>query len=204
MAHAIRGGETMQDDPLPDPVAHQPSEPREMVLGSRRGFDGKRVQVRVDQVRLPSGRESVREVVEHPGAVAIVPLTPDGQVLLIRQYHHAIGHRLLGLPAGTLEPGEPPIETAHRELIEETGYEPDRLTELVTIYTSPGYTDERLVLFRADGCRPTSGEPNLDELIRVVPTPLAALPDLLMPGPNQIQDSKTLVGLLWILRDIGS
>ncbi len=194
----------MHGDPPPGGAVEHSTEPREEVLGSRRGFDGKRVRVRVDQVRLPSGRESVREVVEHPGAVAIVPLTYDRQVLLVRQHHHSIGRRLLGLPAGTLEPGEPPIETARRELIEETGHEPERLTELVTLYTSPGYTSERLVLFRADGCRPVGGGPNPDELIRVVPTSLAALPGLLEPGPDQIQDAKTLVGLLWILRDMGS
>ncbi len=194
----------MQGDPSLDAAIRQPTGLREEVLGSRRGFDGKRVRVRVDQVRLPSGRESVREVVEHPGAVAIVPLTHDGMVLLVRQYHHSIGRRLLGLPAGTLEPREPPIETARRELIEETGYEPERLTELVSIFTSPGYTAERLVLFRADGCRPTGGGPDLDELIQVVPTPLATVPDLLEPGPNQIQDAKTLVGLLLVLRDIGA
>ncbi len=193
-----------QGDLPPGGAVEHSTEPREEVIGSRRGFDGKRVRVRVDQVRLPSGRESVREVVEHPGAVAIVPLTHDRHVLLVRQHHHSIGRRLLGLPAGTLESGEPPIETARRELVEETGYEPERLTELVTIFTSPGYTAERLVLFRADGCRPIGGGPDPDELIQVVPTSLATLPGLLEPGPNQIQDAKTLVGLLLVLRDIGS
>ena len=176
-------------------------QPREVVIGSRVGFAGKRVRVRVDAVRLPSGRESQREVVEHPGAVAILPVTADGQVLLIRQYHHAIGRELLGLPAGTREPGELPAATAARELIEETGYRAEHLTELATFATSPGYTDEWMVLFRADGCRPTGGGPNPDELIAVTPVPLAAIPDLLAPGPDQIMDAKTLIGLLWLLRD---
>jgi ADP-ribose pyrophosphatase len=173
---------------------------REEILRSRRGFDGKRVRVRVDEVRLPSGRETVREVVEHPGAVAIVPVTADGRLLLIRQHHHAIGRALLGLPAGTVEPNEAPIETARRELVEETGYAAGRLTELVSYFTSPGYTDERLTLFRADDCRPTGGNPAPDELIALVPVPLADVPQLLAPGPDQIREAKTLIGLLLLLR----
>jgi ADP-ribose pyrophosphatase len=175
--------------------------PRETTLRSRAGFAGKRVRVRVDEVRLPSGRETVREVVEHPGAVAILAITADDRVLLIRQFHHALGRELLGLPAGTREPGEEPAATAARELIEETGYAAERVTELVSFATSPGYTDERMVLFRADGCRPTGGGPNPDELIALTPVPLAELPALLAPGPDQIQDAKTLIGLLWLLRE---
>ena len=177
--------------------------PREETLGNRRGYDGAWIHVRVDQVRLPSGRESVREVIEHPGAVAIVPITTDGRVLLLRQYHHAIGRVLLGLPAGTLEPGEEPATTASRELIEETGHAAGRLTQLVSYYTSPGYTNERLTIFRADDCRPTGGGPDPDELIALHPVALASLPSLLDPNGPMIEDAKTLIGLLWLLRDRG-
>ncbi len=183
-----------------DSPEHGGADGREEILGSRRGFDGKRVRVRVDDVRLPSGRNTVREVVEHPGAVAVVPLTEDGRLLLIRQYHHAIGRALLGIPAGTLEPDEPPIETARRELVEETGFRASHLSELVAFYPSPGYTDERLVVFLAEGCRPTGGGPNPDELIDLVPVPLAEVGALLAAGPDQIQEAKTLIGLLWFLR----
>src|SRR6478735_6983242 len=96
--------------------------PHEETLRSERGFDGKLLHVRVDHVRLPSGRESVREVVEHPGAVAIVAVTERGEVILIRQWRHAAGAELLEIPAGTRETGEAPETTAGRELIEETGY----------------------------------------------------------------------------------
>ena len=174
--------------------------PHGKVLATRRGFDGKRVRVRVDDVRLPSGRQTVREVVETAPAVAVVPITTDGRVLLIRQYHHAIGCALLGLPAGTQEPGEEPAATPGRELVEETGYAAESVTELVSYYPSPGYTDERLTIFRADGCRPVDGGPAPDELIDVVPVPLADTPALLAPGSNQIAESKTLIGLLWLLR----
>lgn len=169
-------------------------------LASRRGYDGAWVHVRVDEVRLPSGRITTRETVEHPGAVAIVAVTRDGHVLLLRQSHHTIGKTLLGLPAGTLEPGESPEACARRELEEETGYRAGSLTALASYYTSPGYTDERLTIFRADDCEPADGVIDPDELIRLVPTPLAQLPQLVDPGPDQVQDAKTLIGLSLLLR----
>jgi ADP-ribose pyrophosphatase len=169
-------------------------------LASRRGFDGVWVHVRVDEVRLPSGRIATREVVEHPGSVAIVGVTEDGAVLLLRQSHHPIARTLLGLPAGTLEPGETPEACARRELEEETGYRAGPLTQLASFYTSPGYTNERMTIFRADNCRPAGGQIDPDELIHLVPVPIVELPDLLAPGPNQIQDAKTLIGLLVFLR----
>jgi len=167
-------------------------------LGSRRGFDGKLLHVRVDDVRLPSGRRVTREVVEHPGAVAIVGITRDRQVLLLRQSHHPISKTLLGLPAGTLEPGETPEACARRELEEETGYRAGNLTQLASYYTSPGYTSEQLTIFRADDCVPSGGTIDPDELIKVVSVPLRDVPGLVTPGPEQIQDAKTLIGLLLV------
>ena len=168
-------------------------------LSSRRGFDGALVHVRVDEVRLPTGRVTTREVVEHPGSVAIVGVTSDGNVLLLRQSHHAIGRTLLGVPAGTLEPGETPEACARRELTEETGYRAGRLTELASYYTSPGYTDERMTIFHAADCEPAGGEIDPDELIRLTPVPLADTSHLLAPGPEQLEDAKTLIGLLILL-----
>ena len=168
-------------------------------LSSRRGFDGALVHVRVDDVRLPTGRVTTREVVEHPGSVAIVGVTSDGNVLLLRQSHHAIGRTLLGVPAGTLEPGETPEACARRELTEETGYRAGRLTELASYYTSPGYTDERMTIFHAADCEPAGGEIDPDELIRLTPVPLADASRLLAPGPEQLEDAKTLIGLLILL-----
>ena len=171
-------------------------------LSSRRGFDGALVHVRVDDVRLPSGRVTTREVVEHPGAVAIVGITTDGQVLLLRQFHHPIGRSLLGLPAGTREPGETAEACARRELEEETGYRAGALTQLASYFTSPGYTDEQLTIFRADNCEPADTTIDPDELIALTPVPLKEIPSLVAPGPNQLQDAKTLIGLLLVLRDI--
>ena len=174
--------------------------PRGETLSSRRGFDGKVVHVRVDEVRLPTGRITTREVVEHPGAVAIVGVTREGDVLLLRQSHHPIGTTLLGIPAGTLEPGESPEACARRELEEETGYRAGQLTRLASFYTSPGYSNERMTIFRADDCVPTDREIDPDELIRLVPAPLAEIPRLVAPGPDQVQEAKTLIGLLLLLR----
>jgi ADP-ribose pyrophosphatase len=188
----------MADDvPVPD----LPEPPHDETISSRRGYDGSWVHVRVDEVRLPSGRVRPREVVEHPGAVAIVALTAADDVLLLRQFHHAIGRSLLGLPAGTLEPGEAPAATARRELREETGYAAGDLRELASYYTSPGYTDERLTIFLATDCAPAGGERDPDELISVAALPMAAIPALVAPGPNQARDAKTLIGLLLLLRE---
>jgi ADP-ribose pyrophosphatase len=175
--------------------------PLDETLSSQRGFDGAWVHVRIDEVRLPTGRVTTREVVEHPGAVAIVGVTSDDNVLLLRQSHHTIGRTLLGLPAGTLEQGETPEACAQRELTEETGYRAGRLTQLASYYTSPGYTNERLTIFHAANCEPAGGEIDPDELIRLAPIPLADVPRLLSPGPDQIEDAKTLIGLLILLRE---
>jgi ADP-ribose pyrophosphatase len=172
-------------------------------LSSHRGYDGAWVHVRVDEVRLPSGRVATREVVEHPGSVAIVAVTTDQHVLLLRQHHHPIARTLLGIPAGTLEPGESPEACAGRELEEETGYRAGRLTRLAVYSTSPGYTSEQMTIFRADDCVPIDGAIDPDELIALVPTPLADIPRLVMPGPDQIADGKALLGLLLLLRQRG-
>ncbi|MEA2514981.1 MAG: ADP-ribose pyrophosphatase [Thermomicrobiales bacterium] len=176
--------------------------PSEVTIGSRDGYAGKFLRVRVDEVRLPSGRTSTREVVDHPGAVAILAVTDDGDLLLVRQYRHAAGRALLELPAGTREPDEPPAETVRRELIEETGHAPGSITELVTFFPTPGYSSEQIILFRADDCTPVQHDRDADEPALLVRVPLADVPSLLAPGPNQIADGKTLIGLLWLLRDV--
>jgi ADP-ribose pyrophosphatase len=183
------------------PGPQHPDPPLGETLSSRRGFDGAWVHVRVDEVRLPSGRIATRETVEHPGSVAIVGITMDHQVLLLRQSHHTIGQTLLGIPAGTLEPGETPEACAKRELEEETGYRAGALTQLASYYTSPGYSDERMTIFRADNCEPAGGAIDPDELIHLTPVPMAEIPRLVAPGPDQVREAKTLIGLLLLLRE---
>lgn len=173
---------------------------RPALLSSRTAFDGKLLRVRVDTVRLPSGREGVREVVEHGGGVAVLALTAERQVILIRQRRYPIGRALLEIPAGLLDrPGEAPVEAAVRELGEEAGYRPGRIAEVAAFYTSPGFTDERLTLFRADDCVPVEREEMVDEPADLVLVPLADVAGMVAPGPDQIADAKTLIALLWLL-----
>ena len=169
-------------------------------FASERGYDGQLVHVRVDHVRLPSGRESTREVVEHPGAVAIVALTSDDEVILVRQWRHAIGGPLLEIPAGTREPDEPAEETARRELIEETGYASDAWSRIGDVLPSPGYTTEQETLFLAEACRPVERPQTPDERTELVLLPRAEIGRLLTPGPDLPRDAMTLIGLLWLLR----
>jgi ADP-ribose pyrophosphatase len=150
----------------------------------------------VDTIELPDGRTTIREIVNTPGAVTIIPLTDDRQVRMVRQYRSAIGDYLLELPAGTLQPGERPEEAAPRELAEETGDRAAHWSYLTSFYTMPGVCNEIIHLFLATGL--TSGTTNydLDELIEVVTLPLERALDMVKSG--QIRDAKTIVGLLMV------
>jgi ADP-ribose pyrophosphatase len=189
--------------PPSEDAAMTPDPPPAITVASREEYVGRLLRVRVDEIRLPTGRTSTREVVEHPGAVAILALTADDHLLLVRQYRHAAGRVLLELPAGTRDRAEAVAETARRELVEETGHVPGTLTELVTFFPTPGYSAEQITLFRADACVPVEGEKDADEPAQLVRVPLAELPSLIAPGPDQIADGKTLIGLLWLLGNAG-
>lgn len=188
------------DRPTPIDPPGLADAPHEEQTGSARAFDGSMLHVRVDQVRLPSGRESVREVVEHPGSVVIVPVTVDDAVILIRQFRHAAGRTLLELPAGLIDPGEEILETARRELREETGYEAGTLRHLTTVFMTPGYSDERASIVLAEGCVAMDHEPDPDEPIQIVRMPIAGIPALVEPGASAVEDAQGLIGLLWLLR----
>ena len=168
-------------------------------LSSEQVFKGKLIGVRVDRVRTDSGRETTREVVEHPGAVAILPVLDDGQVLLVRQYRYAVGRELLEVPAGTREPGEEPQVTAARELREEVGYDADRIDEMFVYYISPGWCNERLFGYRATGLTEVGAQPDQDENIEIVPIDPDDTPTLIAQG--QIADAKTIALLYAHLRD---
>lgn len=167
----------------------------EQVLQTEEIYRGRKIGLRVDRVRMADGRETTREVVFHPGAVAIVPLLPDGRVIMIRQYRHATGEVLLEIPAGTRDiPGEAPRDTAARELIEETGYRAGTLTHLSDFYTAPGFCNELMSLYLATDLAP--GDQNLmdDEAISVEAFTLDEAQALIAGG--SIRDAKTIVGLL--------
>lgn len=171
-------------------------EPEELVSSEMR-FVGRLLRLRVDTVRLANGRLSQREVVEHPGAVAVLPVLSSGELVLVRQYRHAVGRTLLEVPAGTREPDETPEACARRELIEETGYEARVLQELTRFYVSPGWANEELIVYVATGLMRGSAYPAEDERIAVVPVS----PDdvLELVRLRQIADAKTLVAVLGYL-----
>ena len=123
-------------------------------ISSRYAYNGHNIRLRVDEVILPSGKETVREVIEHNGAVAIVAIDTEKNILLVRQFRHAAGKELLEIPAGGIDPGETPEDTARREMQEETGYTPGKLELLGGFYSAPGYASEYLYLFLATGLMP--------------------------------------------------
>jgi ADP-ribose pyrophosphatase len=158
-------------------------------------FQGRRFRVvRIRQV-TPDGAEHIRDVVRHPGAVAIVPRLDDGRICLLRQFRAAVDQTLLELPAGTLEPGEDPAETARRELAEETGYRAGRLEHLASFYTSPGVLDEHMHLYLATGL--TAGPMDLDPGEQIEPLLCTAEQAHEMIRRGEIRDGKTLVGLMY-------
>lgn len=173
----------------------------EITISSRRVYDGRVVSLRVDTVRLAGGRTARREIVEHRGAVALVALDPDGNVLLVRQYRKPVERALLEIPAGTLDAGEDPTDCARRELTEETGYSPGRLTPVVGFYSAPGFCTEYLHVFLATDLSPSAAVPDADEEIEVIRLPLDECLRLVREG--EIRDAKSIVGLLALAAGLG-
>ena len=135
-----------------------------------------------------------RDVVRHPGAVAIVALTDDGRICLVRQYRTSLARVTVEIPAGKLDPGEDPLTCAKRELREETGMEADQMAFLTTIATSDGFTDELIHIYMATGLRFVESDPDADEFINVDLVPLSELIDAVLDG--RIEDCKTVTGAL--------
>jgi len=173
----------------------------ERVLETRRVYEGRIVNLRVDTVALPDGRSAQREVAEHAPVVVIVPLDEDGYVLLVRQYRLPVRQLLLELPAGGIDPGESVEEAVQRELQEETGRRAERLERLAGFYASPGYCDELMHLYLATELEPSPLDADSDESIEVVRMPLADALALVERG--EICDAKTIIGLWAAARRIG-
>jgi ADP-ribose pyrophosphatase len=162
-------------------------------ISSKQVFDGRLIKTRVDTVRLPSGREATREVVEHPGAVAILPVTDAGKLILVRQFRYAVGRSLLEVPAGTREPGEPDEETARRELHEEVGLEAGTIELLARFFVSPGWCNEELIAYRATQLREIGAQPEQDEDLEIVEVDPTDIPGLIAGG--EIADAKTITAV---------
>ena len=174
----------------------QLSEPSpERVLESRRLYEGRIVNLRVDTVELPDGRRATREVVEHGEVVAVVPLLSGDEVLLVRQYRLPTAQVLLEVPAGGVDAGESAEEAAQRELGEECGRRTGRLERLGGFYVSPGFCNEFVHVFLASELEPVALCPDADENLEVVRLSLAEAVRLV--GAGEIRDGKSIIGLTW-------
>jgi len=166
-----------------------------VIVSSRSVHDGRIVKLSLEEVRLPNGNTIVLEVIKHPGAAAAVPVDDEGNVILVRQYRHATGRWLLEVPAGKLDhPGESPEECARREIEEETGYRAGRLTSLGWIWTTPGFTNEKIWLYLATELTPVPPSLQPDEVLTVLKLPLEEA--VRRAATGEIADGKSVCALL--------
>jgi ADP-ribose pyrophosphatase len=168
--------------------------------GSRRVHTGRVINLDVDTVRFPDGSTGELEIIRHPGASAIVPVlgnpsAADPELVLIKQYRYAAGGYVYEIPAGRLNDGEDPRACAARELTEETGYRADALDHLYTMFTTPGFTDERIHVFRATGLHAGAAAREADEFMSVERMPLSRALALIAAG--EISDAKTALAILY-------
>jgi len=161
-------------------------------------YDGKIVKLQVDDVTLPNGNVAKREIIKHPGAVAVIAVTDEGKLVLVEQYRKALERSIVEIPAGKLEPGEEPIVTARRELEEETGYGAQSLTYLQAFATSPGFADEIIHLFVAKDLYTIENKADLDEdeFVELVEVSLEEAGQ--MVADERIYDAKTAFAVLWL------
>ena len=170
---------------------------QEKTIKSKQIYNGRIIKVRVDEVTVANGNKADREIVEHPGGVVIIATTDDDKILLVEQYRKPVEENLLELPAGKLEANEDPLECAKRELIEETGYKAAFVEHLFSFYTTPGYSNEILHLYKADTLEEVGVDPDENEII--INHMISRNDILKMINSGEIKDSKTVMGLLFYL-----
>lgn len=161
-------------------------------------YDGMLLKVRRDRVRLPDGREGVREYFRHPGAVVVIAFLPNGNLLLERQYRYPLDRVFIELPAGKIDPGEDVLACAMRELLEETGFEASTWREVATLHPCIGYSDEKLVYFHAQELVYSGRKLDEEEFIEHFELPLEEALEYVRRG--EITDNKTVSGLFWAER----
>ena len=163
-------------------------------LSTRRLYEGKVLSLDLDEVEEPGGVTAKREVVRHPGSVAALPVTPEGGLILVRQYRYPVDDTVWELPAGRVDPGESPEEAIQRELREEIGHRAERLERIAFFYTTPGFCDETMHVFRATGLVPDKAEADDDERIETVTVTLDRAREMIAAG--ELREGKTLVAVL--------
>jgi ADP-ribose pyrophosphatase len=170
-------------------------------MSDRPPYRGAFLEMRTERVSLPNGKTIELDMIRHPGASAVVPFVSDDEVLLIRQYRYAAGGTIYEVPAGKLDPGESPESCAARELEEEAGQRAGRLDPLGAIWTTPGFTDERIHLFAAFDLEAVPQRLQADEVIELVRKPLAEALELVWSG--ELSDAKSALALVHAARRVG-
>lgn len=170
----------------------------EKTIKTEKIFSGKVINVQVEDVELPNGKISKREIVKHPGAVAIIPITNENKIVMVEQFRKPLERTIVEIPAGKLEKGEEPEYTARRELEEETGYDCEQLDYLVSFYTSPGFSDEILHIYLAKGLTKKENAASLDEdeFVNVMELTLAEAEQYLRE--TKIYDAKTVYAIQYL------
>ena len=172
------------------------SDLKESTISTAVVYKGDILDVRQDKVLLPNGETAAREWINHPGAVVIVPILPNGEIALIKQFRYATGSEFIELPAGKLDAGEDPEECALRELEEEIGYRANKIKFLANIHPAIGFTNEIMGVFLAENLEKTEHNRDKDEFLEIVPTTLTEALNLVWE--NKITDVKSIIGLLWL------
>lgn len=170
----------------------------EKTIASQAIFSGRVISLKVDDVTLPNGKTAKREIIKHPGAVAILAITDEGKIILVEQYRKALERSIVEIPAGKLEAGEKPEVTARRELAEETGYDCKELTYLQSFATSPGFADEIIHIFVARGLFELDEKAELDEdeFVELLEVTIEEAEEMMRKG--EIFDAKTAFAIMWL------
>lgn len=168
----------------------------ETTLHSENVYDGVLMKVYKDTVRLPNGATSIREYTKHPGAVMLVPVLPNGNYIMERQFRYPLNKVFLEFPAGKMDAGEDPLDTAHRELREETGYVAEKLEYLTTIHPVISYSTEAILLYKAEGLTETTRQLDDNEFLDVIEVSPADLMEQIRSG--EVSDVKTIIGAFWL------
>ncbi|MFC0473377.1 NUDIX hydrolase [Halalkalibacter kiskunsagensis] len=168
----------------------------EKTLNTKEIYKGRVIDLQVEEVELPNGKTSTREIVKHPGAVAILPITKQGKLVLVRQFRKALNKTIVEIPAGKLEAGENPSDSAKRELEEETGYKTDQLELLLSFYTSPGFADELIYLYWTDQLEKGFTNMDDDEFLDILEVTLEEAEQMI--EDQMIHDAKTVYAVQYL------
>ena len=169
---------------------------KETKISSEQKFSGRLIDLYLDQVELPNGETTTREWIDHPGAVCLIPILPDGKICLIRQFRYGPREEFIEIPAGKLDAGEAPLDCAYRELEEETGYRTNKLTFLTNIHPAIGFSNEKMWMYLAEELELSKKKLDEDEFLELLPTPLNKALEWVFSG--KITDVKTIIGIMWM------